>query len=78
MLAYIRGKYQTVPVPGSEATLNQAELLTDARAEKASLLEQLRALLEGTSRVEQMEQQVREMEANAKMVTGVPMKLYIG
>ena len=78
MLAYVRGKYQTVPVPGSEATLNQAELLTDARAEKTSLLEQLRTLLEGTSRVEQMEQQVREMEANAKMVTGVPMKLYIG
>jgi len=78
MLAYVRGKYQTVPVPGSEATLNQADLLTDARAEKGSLLEQLRALLEGTSRVEQMEQQVREMEANAKMVTAVPMKVYIG
>ena len=45
---------------------------------KASLLEQLRALLEGTSRVELMEQQVREMEANAKMVTAVPMKVYIG
>ena len=78
MLAYVRGKYQTVPVPGSEATLNQADLLTDARAEKGSLLEQLRQLLEGTSRVEQMEQQVREMEANSKMITGVPMKVYIG
>jgi len=78
MLAYIRGKYQTVPVPGSEATLNQADLLTDSRAEKASLLEQLRELLEGTSRVEQMEQQVREMEASAKMVTAVPMTIYVG
>jgi len=78
MLAYIRGKYQTVPVPGSEATLNQADLLTDARAEKTALLEQLRELLEGTSRVEQMEQQVREMEANAKMITAVPMSIYIG
>ena len=78
MLAYIRGKYQTVPVPGSEATLNQADLLTDSRAEKTALLEQLRELLEGTSRVEQMEQQVREMEANAKMVTAVPMTIYVG
>lgn len=78
MLAYIRGKYQTVPVPGSEATLNQADLLTDSRAEKSALLEQLRELLEGTSRVEQMEQQVREMEANAKMVTAVPMTIYVG
>ena len=37
LLAYVRGKYQTVPVPGSEATLNQADLLTDARAEKEKL-----------------------------------------
>ena len=78
MLAYIRGKYQTVPVPGSEATLNQADLLTDSRAEKTALLEQLRELLEGTSRVEQMEQQVREMEANLKMVSAVPYTIYVG
>ena len=37
LLAYIRGKYTQVPVPGSEATLNQADLLTDARSEKTEL-----------------------------------------
>ena len=44
LLAYVRGKYQTVPVPGSEATLNQADLLTDARAEKEKLLTELTKL----------------------------------
>ena len=38
MLAYVRGKYQTVPVPGSEATLNQADLLADVRSEKESYI----------------------------------------
>ena len=31
MLAYIRGKYTTVPIPGAETTLNHADLLADAR-----------------------------------------------
>ena len=39
MLGYVRGKYSTVPIPGSEVTLNQQDLLTDARAEKIALLE---------------------------------------
>ncbi len=34
LLAYIRGKYQVVPVPGAEASLNQADLLADARTRK--------------------------------------------
>jgi hypothetical protein len=29
LLAYIRGKYTTVPIPGSDATLNQADLLAE-------------------------------------------------
>ena len=48
LLGYVRGKYQVVPVPGSEATLNQADLLADARAEKTALLTQLREMLNAT------------------------------
>src|SRR5210317_824053 len=57
LLGYIRGKYQTVPVPGSEATLNQGDLLTDARAEKEALIANLRDMLDQTSRQAQLEQQ---------------------
>src|SRR6056300_768886 len=42
LLGYIRGKYQTIPVPGSNTALNQQDLLTDARAEKAALLADLK------------------------------------
>ena len=77
MLAYVRGKYSTVPVPGAEVTLNQQDLLTDARAEKAALLEQLRAMLDQTSRKTQLEQQVAEQEANNKLFTNVPLPIYI-
>jgi len=77
MLAYVRGKYGTVPVPGAEVTLNQADLLADARSEKAALLEQLRAMLDQTSRKAQLEQQAAELDASLKMFTNVPLPIYI-
>jgi hypothetical protein len=77
MLAYVRGKYGTVPIPGAEVTLNQADLLTDARSEKAALLEQLRAMLDQTSRKTQLEQQSTETEFIQKQLNNVPLAIYI-
>ena len=78
LLAYIRGKYQTVPVPGSEATLNQADLLADARTEKEALLTQLREMLDQTSRQSQLERKANEGENLRKTLGDVPMTIYIG
>jgi hypothetical protein len=77
ILAYVRGKYSTVPIPGSEVTLNQQDLLTDARAEKIALLEQLRAMLDQTSRKVQLEQQANEVDFINKQLTNVPLPIYI-
>jgi hypothetical protein len=77
ILAYVRGKYSTVPIPGSEVTLNQQDLLTDARAEKAALLEQLRAMLDQTSRKTQLEQQSSEADFISKQLNNVPLSIYI-
>jgi len=78
LLAYIRGKYQTVPVPGSEATLNQSDLLTDSRSEKEQLLTQLREMLEQTSRVSQLERKSNEGEYLRNTLSDVPYTIYVG
>ena len=78
LLAYVRGKYQTVPVPGSEATLNQADLLTDARAEKTELITSLRETLDQTSRQSQLERKASESDNLRKTLSDVPMTIYIG
>jgi hypothetical protein len=78
LLAYVRGKYQTVPVPGSEATLNQADLLADARTEKTELLANLREMLDQTSRQAQLERKANESENVSKTLKEVPMVIYIG
>ena len=72
LLGYIRGKYTTVPVPGSEATLNQADLLADARSEKTELITNLRAMLDQTSRQAQIERKASETENQNKVLPGVP------
>jgi len=78
LLGYIRGKYTTVPVPGSEATLNQADLLADARTEKEGLITNLREMLDQTSRQSQLERKASETENLNKVLSGVPYTIYIG
>ena len=78
LLAYIRGKYQVVPVPGAEATLNQADLLADARTEKETLLTELKEMLDQTSRQAQLERKANEGENLMKTLGNVPMTIYIG
>jgi hypothetical protein len=77
MLAYVRGKYTSVPIPGAEVTLNQADLLTDARSEKIALLEQLRTTLEDSSRTKQLEKRSMDEDYIQKTLTNVPLPLYI-
>jgi hypothetical protein len=77
MLAYVRGKYGTIPIPGSEVTLNQADLILDARSEKAALLEQLRGTLEDSSRTKQLEKRSMDEDYVQKTLNNIPMPFYI-
>lgn len=77
MLGYVRGKYSTIPIPGSETTLNQDALLTDAREEKRQLLEQLRLALDDSSRSKQLEKKSLESDYVSKMLNNIPLPFYI-
>lgn len=77
ILGYVRGKYSTVPIPGAEVTLNQQDLLTDARTTKEALLLQLRDTLATTGRQTQLEKQAANAENLNKALSNVPMGFYI-
>jgi hypothetical protein len=77
-LAYVRGKYGTVPIPGSEVTLNQSDLLTDGRQEREYLLTQLREMLDQTSRQAQLDRRRQETENLNTTLNSVPLLIYIG
>ena len=77
LLGYVRGKYTTVPIPGSETTLNASDLLADARAEKAALIAQLRDTLEQTSRGSQLQKKLDESRNLTSTFGNVPMVIYV-
>ena len=78
MLGSIRGKYQSLPIPGSETTLDFSRLLSEAIDEKQKLKEELKELLESTTRVKQLERQEQEAELTQKTFYKVPYPIYIG
>jgi len=77
-LGRILQKYSTVPIPGGEVTLDGAELRSEADKEKEALEEKLRDMLEASLRVNQIENRAKESEAMEKMLSRVPVHIYIG
>ena len=78
MLGSVRGKYQTVPIPGSETTLDHSRLLDEARTEKAELVELLRLDLEATTTLKQAERSTAESEqTQAQYTVDNPYQIYI-
>jgi hypothetical protein len=77
-LGLIRGKYSQIPVPGSEVTLNQSDLLSQAESEKTALIERLRAYFDETSRKTLMERKKDESEYMRSELNNVPLYIYIG
>ena len=78
ILGYVRGKYSTIPIPGSEVTLNQGDLISAATTEKQALIERLRAYLDTTSRKVLLENKSLEAEYQNKTIAQVPMTIFIG
>ena len=78
MLGYIRGKYQTIPIPGAETTLNHGDLISAATSEKTALVERLRNYLDETSRSKLLEKKANEAEFLQKDLNKVPYTIYIG
>ena len=78
MLGSIRGKYQALPIPGDTTTLDYARLLSEAIAEKAALITELKELLESTTRLKQLERQNQEAQQTQETFYKVPYPIYIG
>ena len=78
MLGYVRGKYSTIPIPNADMTLNQADLIAAATAEKTALLERLRAYFDETSRLGSLDRRAKEAEAVMIETSMVPYTIYIG
>lgn len=77
LLAFIRGKYQTTPIPGDSVTLNAMDLFNSSDKDKISLIEKLRKDLEDTSRRAQLARKKEEGESLATTLKDFPMQIFI-
>jgi hypothetical protein len=78
ILGLVRGKYTNIPIPGSEVTLNQQDLLSQASADKVRLIEKLRQYLDETSRQAGLERKAAEADFALNELSKVPFTIYIG
>ena len=78
MLGYVRGKFDTIPIPGSDVKLNNADLISASNTEKEKLIENLRTYLDSTSRTKLLEAQSQQSEFKQKELSQVPFPIYIG
>ena len=77
-LGAVRQKYQTVPIPGGDVTMDGAELRNEATQEKTDLITQLRETLTATSQKQLMENQSLQAEQMQETLKRVPLFIYIG
>ena len=78
LLGLVRGKYTQVPVPGSEVTLNGADLISKGQAMQQALKERLRQELDDMTRQSQLERKAAEAQSLSSTLTNVPLLIYIG
>jgi hypothetical protein len=78
MLGYVRGKFNSVPIPGDEVNLNYGDLITSSKDSQDKLLEDLRTQLKETSRRSQLERKSQESEYRNEEIKNVPLSIYMG
>ena len=78
LLGIIRSKYGTIPIPGSDTSLDGDTLRSEAAAEKETLVTQLREMLEQMSRKALLEADKDEAEFLNEKLNKVPIPIFIG
>ena len=77
MLSNVRGKYSQIPIPGAEVQTNASELRSEASNEKQTLIEELKLMLEESSRTKYLERQSQEAQFTQDTLGKVPYPIYI-
>ena len=78
LLGLVRGKYQTVQIPGAETVLNFADLISRGQAMQTALREKLRLDLEDMSRQKQLERKQSETDSLNSTLINIPIPIFVG
>jgi hypothetical protein len=76
-LGGIRAKYPNIPIPNAEITLDGESLRTEGQNERQALLEELKDMLEKSGKNQQMQRKSDEDDNMQKILSKVPLGIYI-
>lgn len=72
LLGLIRSKFTSVPIPGSDLTLNGSDLVTQGRDDKEKLITQIREMLETMTYDKLIEKEASSAENLTKVLSKIP------
>jgi hypothetical protein len=72
LLGLIRSKFSSIPIPGSDLTLNGTDLVSQGREEKASLKEKLNEMLNEMTYSKLLEDESAAAESLKNILKGIP------
>jgi len=78
MLAQIRGKFTSIPIPGESVTLNASDLLSQAKEEQEKLREELKTTLDELTYAKLAEQDATVSDHAQKVFQNVPNVIFVG
>ena len=78
MLAQVRGKFGSIPIPGNEVSLNASDLLNQSKDEQTALKEELRTLLDELTYGSLVERDSKLVDDSNNIQTKVPMGIFVG
>jgi hypothetical protein len=78
MLGQIRGKFQTVPIPGESVTLNYSSLLSEAQKEKDDLRQGLTEMLKEIEYTELAKKDQEKVAAAEETLRRSPLPIFVG
>ena len=77
-LAQIRGKFQTIPIPGESVNLNADALLSQSKEEQEKLREELKTILDELTYVELSKKDAEKSESTNNVQKRVPLIIFQG
>ena len=78
MLGQVRGKFQTVPIPGESVTLNYSSLLSEAQKEKDDLRQKLTDMLKEIEYTELAKKDQEKVTAVEETLRRSPLPIFVG
>ena len=78
MLAQVRGKFATIPIPGNDLTLNAQELFSQSKEEQDKLREELKIILDEMTYKQMSADQSTMMSQVNETAKTVPLGIYHG